>query len=73
MRNRASIPSVILCIWLGLMGGKAAAQIPEETPVPRGLLLYSNDRLLPAGVRIDEGFRDALGQLRKRKGPADES
>lgn len=44
------------------MGGKATAQAPEEKPLPRVLLLYSDDRLLPAGLRFDTGFRDALGQ-----------
>ncbi|MGH7938874.1 MAG: ATP-binding protein [Chthoniobacterales bacterium] len=27
------------------------------------LLLYSNDRLLPANLRLDEGFRDTFGQV----------
>ena len=42
----------------------AAASTPRgglETR-PRVLLLYSNDRLLPANLRFDEGFRDTLGQ-----------
>ena len=44
------------------MAGVATAQVPEEMPVPRVLLLYSDDRLLPAGLRFDAGFRDTLEQ-----------
>jgi PAS domain S-box-containing protein len=35
---------------------------PTTNAPPCILLLYSNDRLLPANLRFDEGFRDALGQ-----------
>lgn len=32
----------------------------EGAQIPRVLMLFSNDRLLPANVQIDAGFRDAL-------------
>ncbi len=62
MKNFVSILVVILHLGLGLMAGVASAQISDKKPVPRVLLLYSDDRLLPANVRFDAGFRDALGQ-----------
>lgn len=63
VKSCAPIFLVLLHFGLGLMCGQAVAQVPEEKPLPRVLLLYSNDRLLPAGVRLDAGFRDTLGQV----------
>ena len=44
-----------LFAWLGVLGPLAAGAEP-----PRVLILFSNDRLLPANQRIDEGIRRAL-------------
>lgn len=45
------------------MTGPASAQTADEEAVPRVLLLYSDDRLLPANLRFDASFRDALGKV----------
>lgn len=42
-------------LWLATTHRAVAAPAP-----PRVLVLYSNDRLLPANVRVDQGMRQAL-------------
>jgi PAS domain S-box-containing protein len=58
----ASILSIILSFCLGLCCRQASAQAPPGKSPPRVLLLYSNDRLLPANLRFDSGFREVLDQ-----------
>jgi hypothetical protein len=58
----ASILSVVLSFCLSVSCRSASAQAPAAKSLPRVLLLYSNDRLLPANLRFDTGFREALGQ-----------
>jgi hypothetical protein len=57
-----SILSVVLSFRLGLSCRPASAQTPVGKSLPRVLLLYSNDRLLPANLRFDSGFREVLDQ-----------
>lgn len=56
-----NIRAVIFLIWVSCCFGAVGAQMPTAKPAPRVLLLYSNDRLLPANLRFDEGFRATLG------------
>jgi signal transduction histidine kinase len=66
------ILSVVLSFCLGLGCRQASAQAPAPAWVqpkpqsvnslPRVLLLYSNDRFLPANLRFDSGFREVLDQ-----------
>ncbi len=61
-----SFRTVIFFIFLGfhpcMICERAGARDAAGQAPPRVLLLYSNDRLLPANLRFDEGFRETLGQ-----------
>ncbi len=61
-RRRAARWLLCLGLWVAGWAGPAAAAPSEGGGAKRILLLFSNDRLLPANVELDEGLRSALGE-----------
>lgn len=58
--RRTAVVAAIRAGWWALAVLLAAAGLARGAEAPRVLLLFGNDRLLPANQRVDEGLRRAL-------------
>lgn len=56
----AEVAAVVRTRWCALTILFAAATLADGAELPRVLMLFANDRLLPANQRVDEGFRRVL-------------
>ena len=67
MHDRLSVPECVTGIALALASWALAVLPARAADAPDVLVIYSNDRLLPANVEVDRGLRDAMAGAPERK------
>jgi hypothetical protein len=63
--GRLCLVATILLI-VALASGGLVAQTPSSTPLRRVLVLYSDERLLPANIILDEAMRTTFAPIATR-------